>query len=110
MLYGRPGLPVRLTPVYDMVTTVAYIPKDVPALSLAGSKKWWYRKVLEKFAVAYLALPIGKIGQIFEEIADGVNDTQGMLSAYVEEHPEFRDVGSRMLAAWNEGVTDTLSA
>jgi hypothetical protein len=26
-----------------------------------------------------------------------------------EEHPEFREVGNRMLAAWNEGVTDTLS-
>ena len=110
VLYERPGQPVRLAPVYDVVTTVAYIPKDVPALSLAGTKKWWQRKVLEKFAVSHLALPVGKIGQIFEEIADGVNDTCGMLSGYVEEHPEFREVGSRMLAAWNEGVTDTLLA
>jgi len=110
VLYEQPGQPVRLAPVYDMVTTVAYIPKDVPALSLTGTKKWWSRKVLEKFAVSHLALPVGKIGQIFEEIADGVNDTQVMLSAYVEEHPEFHDVGSRMLAAWNEGVTATLSA
>ncbi|TWJ19084.1 type II toxin-antitoxin system HipA family toxin [Geobacter argillaceus] len=110
VLYERPGQPVRLAPVYDMVTTVAYIPKDVPALSLTGTKKWWPRKVLEKFAVSHLALPVGKIGQIFEEIADGVNDTQVMVSAYVEEHPEFHDVGSRMLAAWNEGVKATLSA
>jgi serine/threonine-protein kinase HipA len=110
VLYERPGQPVCLAPVYDMVTTVAYIPKDVPALSLTGTKKWWSRKVLEKFAVSHLVLPVGKIGQIFEEIADGVNDTQVMVSAYVEEHPEFHDVGSRMLAAWNEGVTATLSA
>ena len=67
------------------------------------------RKLLEKFAIAHLALPVGKIGQIFEKIADGVNDTRGMLSAYLEEHPEFRDVGNRMLAAWNEGVTETIS-
>lgn len=110
VLYERPGQPVRLAPVYDMVTTVAYLPKDVPALSLAGTKKWWPRKVLEKYAVSHLALSVGKTGQIFAEIADGVNDTRGMLSAYVEEHPEFRDVGSSMLAAWNEGLTDTLSA
>lgn len=109
VLYERPGHPVRLAPVYDMVTTVAYIPRDVPALSLAGTKKWWPRKILEKFALAHLALPVGKVGQIFEEVAEGVTDTRGMLSAYMEEHPEFRDVGSRMLAAWNEGVTDTLS-
>jgi serine/threonine-protein kinase HipA len=110
VLYERPGQPVRLAPVYDIVTTVAYIPKDVPALSLVGTKKWWTRKVLEKFAVAHLALSVGKIGQIFAEIADGVNDTRGMISAYVEEHPEFKEVGNRMLAAWNEGVTDTLPA
>lgn len=110
VLYEQPGQPVRLAPVYDMVTTVAYIPKDVPALSLTGTKKWWPRKVMEKFAVSHLALPVGKIGQIFDEVADGVNDTQVMLSAYVEEHAEFHDVGSRMLAAWNEGVKATLSS
>ena len=38
VLYERPGEPVRLAPVYDMVTTVAYIPRDLPALSLAGAK------------------------------------------------------------------------
>ena len=109
VLYERPGQPVCLAPVYDMVTTVAYIPRDIPALSIAGTKKWWPRKVLEKFAVSHLALPVGKIGQIYEEIADGVNDTRNILSAYVEEHPEFRDVGSRMLVVWNEAVTDTLA-
>jgi serine/threonine-protein kinase HipA len=108
VLYERPGLPVRLAPVYDMVTTVAYIPRDVPALTLAGTKKWWSRKALEKFALSHLALPVGKVGQLFQEIADGVNDTRGMLSAYSEEQPEFREVGRRMLAAWNEGVTSTL--
>jgi len=110
VLYERPGQPVQLAPVYDMVTTVAYMPKDVPALSLAGTKKWWQRKVLEKFAVSHLALSVGKIGQIFEKIADGVNDTHGLLSDYVEEHPEFHDVGNRMLTAWNEGITNTLLA
>ena len=109
VLYERPGQPVRLAPVYDMVTTVAYIPRDVPALSLAGTKKWWPRKILEKFAVVHLALPVGKVGQIFEEVAEAVNDTRGILTTYMEDHPEFREVGSRMLAAWNESVTTTLS-
>jgi len=106
VLYERPGQPVCLAPVYDMVTTAAYIPRDIPALSIAGTKKWWPRKVLEKFAVSHLALPVGKIRRIFEEIADGVNDTRDILSAYMDEHPEFRDVGNRMLAAWNEGVME----
>jgi serine/threonine-protein kinase HipA len=109
VLYERPGQPVSLAPVYDMVTTAAYIPRDVPALSLAGAKKWWPRKILEKFAVTRLALPVGKIGQIFEELAEGVNDTRGIMTAYMEEHPEFREVGNRMLRIWGEGGTETLS-
>ena len=109
VLYEQSGQPVRLAPVYDLVTTVTYIPRDVPALSLAGTKKWWPRKILEKFALTHLALPVGKVGQIFEEVAEGVNDTRGILASYMEEHPEFREVGNRMLASWNEGVTETLS-
>ncbi|MDD2501119.1 MAG: type II toxin-antitoxin system HipA family toxin, partial [Geobacter sp.] len=97
VLYERPGQPVRLAPVYDMVTTMAYIPRDVPALSLAGAKKWWSKKILEKFALTHLVLPIGKVSQIFEEVADGVADTRGLLSAYMGEHPQFREVGSLML-------------
>jgi serine/threonine-protein kinase HipA len=104
VLYDRPGTSVCLAPVYDVVTTVAYIPKDVPALSLAGTKKWWSRKMLEKFAVAHLALPVGKIGQIVERVANAVTGTRGMVSAYIEDHPEFREVGERMLAAWDTGI------
>ncbi len=104
VLYERPGQPVSLAPVYDIVTTVAYIPRDVPALSLAGAKKWWPRKILEKFAITHLLLSVGRVERIFEEIADAVSDTRGILSDYRADHPEFRDVGNRMLAAWDEGV------
>ncbi|WP_306535833.1 type II toxin-antitoxin system HipA family toxin [Geobacter sp.] len=109
VLYERPGQPVRLAPVYDMATTTAYIPRDVPALSLTGTKKWWPRKTLEKFAVTHLALPVGKVGHIIEEVAEGVNDTRDMVAAYMAGHPEFQEVGKRMLTAWSEGVTETFS-
>jgi serine/threonine-protein kinase HipA len=108
VLYDRPGAPVRLAPVYDVVTTAAYIPQDIPALSLAGTKKWWPRNMLEKFAVVHLALPVGKIREIIEQVAEAVTDTRGMLLAYSQDHPEFRTVGDRMLAAWNCGVSDLI--
>jgi serine/threonine-protein kinase HipA len=108
VLYEHPGASVHLAPVYDVVTTVAYIPKDVPALGLAGTKKWWPRKMLEQFAVAHLALPIGRIGRIIEEAADAVAGSRGMLSAYMVDHPEFRKVGERMLAAWESGLAGIL--
>lgn len=109
VLYDYPGAPVRLAPVYDVVTTTAYLPRDVPALSLAGTKKWWPRKMLEKFALAHVAVPLGRAGRIMEEIAAAVVDTRPLLQAYINERQEFREVGERMLAAWDAGVTDTLS-
>jgi len=105
VLYDRPGAPVYLAPAYDIVTTTAYIRKDVPALSLAGTKKWWPRKMLEKFAVAHLAL--SNAGQILEKVADAVADTRAELNAYKEHHPEFLEVGERMLAEWETGLTVT---
>lgn len=104
VLYDRPGAPVRLAPVYDVVTTTAYVPKDVPALALAGTKKWWPRKMLEKFAVAHLAIPAVKTGKIIEQAADAVTATRSMISEYGKAHPEFRRVGESMLAAWDTGV------
>jgi serine/threonine-protein kinase HipA len=104
VLYDHPGATIRLAPVYDVVTTTAYISKDVPALTLAGTKKWWSVKMLEQFAVVHLALSVGKVGQILEEVAEAVADTRGMLLAYTNDHPEFRKVGEGMLAAWESGL------
>ena len=109
VLYERPGAPVHLAPAYDIVTTTAYLQNDVPALSLAGTKKWWSRKMLEKFAVVHLALSVGKAGQILEEVADAVADTRGSLSAYIDDNPEFAEVGGRMLAAWESGIAQILT-
>jgi len=109
VLYDQPGATVRLSPVYDVVTTTAYISKDVPALTLAGTKKWWSVKMLEQFAVVHLSLTIGKAGQIVDEVATAVTDTRAMLSAYTKDHPDFSMVGDKMLAAWESGLASVCS-
>lgn len=95
---------VQLAPAYDVVTTTAYLKKDVPALSLAGTKKWWPRKMLEQFAVAHLSLPIGTIGQIIERLTDAVAETRTELVKYTLENPEFKETGAAMATAWEEGI------
>ncbi len=42
---------VRLAPSYDVVSTTMYIKNDIPALHLLGSKKWWGRRFLIRFAI-----------------------------------------------------------
>jgi len=104
VLYDSPLDAVKLSPVYDVVTTTAYIRKDVPALSLAGTKKWWPRKMLERFAVAYLSLPAGTVSATLSRMAEAVTETRGMIPGYIAEHPEFHEIGERMMAEWDEGV------
>jgi len=106
VLYASPGETVALAPVYDVVTTTAYITKDVPALSLVGAKKWWPRKVLEQFAVTHLSLPVAAIADVFNRIAEAVTETGKMIPRYIAEHPEFREIGERMMTQWDEGVSD----
>ena len=104
VLYRSSRDVVALAPVYDVVTTAAYIQKDVPALTLAGTKKWWNRKVLEQFAITHLSLSIGMIADIFEHMATAVMEVRTEMKTYCFEHPEFNVVGERMMDIWQEGV------
>jgi serine/threonine-protein kinase HipA len=104
VLYPSPSAQVTLAPVYDVITTTAYIRQDVPALSLAGAKKWWPRKMLEQFAITHLSLPVKTIGEIIERVADAVMQTRLLIPHYMDDHPEFREIGARMTAIWEDGV------
>lgn len=106
VLYHSPGDIVELAPIYDVATTTAYLSKDVPALSLAGTKKWWPRKVLERFATTHLSMPGGAIADVFSRVAEAVMETRKMIPGYMAEHPEFRRIGEIMMTQWDEGVND----
>lgn len=50
LLYTHPESDdCRLSPIYDIVCTTAYIPRDLPALSLARQKAWPTRQALIQF-------------------------------------------------------------
>ncbi|MGE5842313.1 MAG: type II toxin-antitoxin system HipA family toxin, partial [Deltaproteobacteria bacterium] len=109
VLYATPGQTVTFAPLYDVVTTTAYIRNDVPALSLAGTKKWWSQKLLEQFAVTHLSMPVRAIRDVFDHVAEAVSETKRMIPGYVAEHPEFREIGERMMTQWDEGVSGLAS-
>ncbi len=94
----------REAPVFDIVTTTACLHHDVTALSLAGTKKWWLRKMLERFTMAHLPLPIGEIKRTIEQLADAVMATHRLIPDNISDHPEFREVGKNMMGIWEEGV------
>lgn len=69
VLYGDPRTAdndARLAPVYDLVCTTVYLPKDLLALGLGGSKAWPDRAVLEKFGRT--SCNVGRSGHVIDEI------------------------------------------
>lgn len=72
VMYGDPqsaDANARLSPVYDLVCTTAWIPKDTLALGLAGTKAWPTRATLERFGRERCALD--RPGAVMDEVIEG---------------------------------------
>jgi serine/threonine-protein kinase HipA len=105
ILYGDPTADdIRLAPIYDIVTTVAYIPRDIPALTLGGAKKWWDAKALQKFGIAHCGLSLGLIREIFDQTTGAVAATRADVGRYANDFPDFRETADKMLLAWETGL------
>ena len=100
----------RLAPVYDLITTTAYLPKDGMALTMDGSTHWPTAKKLRAFGEMRMMGAPKKIGQILERIADAMSDTAEQLRIYTRENPAFASVGARMLEEWETGRQESLGA
>ena len=93
----------RLAPVYDLVTTTVYMPNDTMALTMNGSTRWPSAKDLGKFGQTRTLCASTTVNQILERVADAMSSTGAELRSYIRRHPEFRDVGKRMLDEWEKG-------
>jgi serine/threonine-protein kinase HipA len=70
---------VRLAPAYDMVSTSAYISSDVPALTLFGSKRWWDKKNLIRFAVESCDLTPSKASRAYQACQIALQELQILI-------------------------------
>jgi serine/threonine-protein kinase HipA len=98
----------RLAPVYDLVTTSVYLPKDSLALTLNGSTNWPTAKELRRLGETRAGGTPAKIRQILERIADAIQETGKEVHSYTRKHPQFAEIGPRMLEEWETGVKTSL--
>lgn len=96
----------RLAPVYDLVNTTAYIPVDLMALTLEGTKRWPDKAKLLRLGQLRAGLSIPRVEAILESVADALADTAPAMSAYFKDN-EF-EVGIRISSAWEAGIKDSL--
>jgi serine/threonine-protein kinase HipA len=98
----------RLAPVYDLVTTSVYLPKDSMALTLNGTTKWASAKELQRLGETRLGAAPARVREILERIDAAMAATATEIQAYIKEHAEFTEIGKRMLQQWEQGVTLSL--
>jgi serine/threonine-protein kinase HipA len=93
----------KLAPVYDLVTTTVYLPKDNMALTLNGSARWPSAKKLSVLGETRMMGSPSKVKQILERISDAMSQTMVELRTYIKEHGEFAEIGGRILEEWQKG-------
>ena len=98
----------RLAPVYDLVTTSVYLPKDSLALTLNGTTQWPTAKALRKLGETRTGAAPARIRQILERIADAMLETGKEVRSYVKRHPKFAGIGGRLLEEWETGSAISL--
>lgn len=103
VLYDNTESAVRLSPIYDLVTTTAYNPSDVLALTLGGTKRWPKAKALVAFARTHCNITDGRARELLGEVAHGVREAVSELTAYMHNSASFQAVGTVMLEEWNKG-------
>jgi serine/threonine-protein kinase HipA len=97
----------RLAPAYDFFTTSVYegYQNNPPGISFMGRKTWLPGKTLGKFITANFGISQREQKEIVERISDAVADVAPAVRERMNGLAGFKDVGKRMLATWNEGVS-----
>jgi serine/threonine-protein kinase HipA len=93
----------RLAPVYDLITTAVYLPKDSLALTLNGTTQWPDNKALQRLGETRMHGTPAKVRAIFKHISSAMAQTEDDVRTYIDQHREFTDVGHRMLTEWASG-------
>jgi len=99
----RDDLDVRLAPFYDVVSTLPYIPEDVPALALSFdwySKAWWPRTKIEEFARTHGKLSRADTARLFEESLAAVNSGLKLARKMGKQIPGFAQLAATLVELW----------
>ena len=98
----------RLAPVYDLVTTTVYLPKDSMALTLNGTTRWASAKELQRSGEVRLGSTPARVKAILERVDTALMSTAVEMQTYIKEHAEFLEIGNRMLQEWEQGAKQSL--
>ena len=77
--------------------------EDGGVVVLNGTTQWPGNKVLRRLGETRMTGTPAKIREILERVSDALSQTEIDLRSYIKEHPDFKEVGERMLQEWVKG-------
>lgn len=92
----NPSATRQLAPVFDLISTTPYIPRDSMALTLTGSKRWPKWKVVEKFAKIHCRLNGKTIEKIVSDVEESCKNSYSQLEQLMTAHTGFRPIGEEI--------------
>jgi serine/threonine-protein kinase HipA len=97
---------VRLAPVYDMLTSLAYdcYAENPPGMYVGGRKSWTPGKSLGIFLQQHLGFDPPHQRELVDRVRQAVSDTFPELLDHIRNTPGFAPVGARMVSEWANGV------
>jgi serine/threonine-protein kinase HipA len=98
----------RLAPVYDLVTTAVYLPRDSMALTLNGTTRWPSAKELQRVGETRAGCNPSHVRAMMERIGDALESTAVEVRAYMKNNPQFEAIGRGMLEEWRSGADHSL--
>ena len=98
---------VRVAPVYDMLTILAYdhYANNPPGMYVDGRKDWHAMKPIWRFLQQHLGVEPTRQRALVDCICTAVAATVTELKHHIRTTPGFAEVGSRMLWEWNAGMS-----
>lgn len=105
VVYEHATATVSLAPAYDILSTTPYVPRDVLALTLAGSKEFPDRRRLIAFGRQSCELTAAKAADLLEQVANGVHKASVQMRDYIKQRADFRRAGEHLLATFERGLS-----
>jgi len=93
----------RLSPMYDAVCTRAWIPGDLMALQMNGTKRWPNDTDLIAFGVARCRMKPSEAKSTLKAMRDGALSSLGIVAAYAARYQDVRHIES-VLSNLNEHI------
>lgn len=98
---------VHVAPTYDLFTTAVYegYQLNPPALSLMGKRTWTPGKSLRTALASVFGLAPREQLEIVERVSEASTEVAPEVRQWMRDLPAFQEIGTRLLNAWNEGLS-----